>query len=310
MDVPCLLDGRLKLRHLLLVDALNRQGSVVGAAAELHITQPVATRCLHELEQILGAELYERGPRGVTPTIFGDAFTAHARAVITQLAQAGRHVAELADAERGSVIVGTHIGGTMGWLADTIALLKTNHPRVTITVREGPPAQLQVELEAGHIDVMVARVLPPTEQTTTRDIMRGTPCQLVARADHPMADARDLGLRDLIDYPWVLPGRGVAVRRELEDLFARDGIPWPQNLVETSSFLVIYQLLHQTDMIALLPRTVIPATDTYLAPLPVTLDLPEYRLGITLPADRPVNPATQAFIDLVDKVTAQFVSDA
>ncbi|MER2222063.1 MAG: LysR family transcriptional regulator, partial [Rhodococcus sp. (in: high G+C Gram-positive bacteria)] len=32
MDMPKLLDGRLKLRHLLLVDALSRQGSVVGAA--------------------------------------------------------------------------------------------------------------------------------------------------------------------------------------------------------------------------------------------------------------------------------------
>ena len=30
MDMPKLLDGRLKLRHLLLVDALSRQGSVVG----------------------------------------------------------------------------------------------------------------------------------------------------------------------------------------------------------------------------------------------------------------------------------------
>lgn len=55
MDMPKLLDGRLKLRHLLLVDALSRQGSVVGAAAALHITQPVATRSLHDIESILAS---------------------------------------------------------------------------------------------------------------------------------------------------------------------------------------------------------------------------------------------------------------
>ena len=33
-----LLDGRLKMRHLVLVDALTRQGSVIGAAAALHMT--------------------------------------------------------------------------------------------------------------------------------------------------------------------------------------------------------------------------------------------------------------------------------
>ncbi|WP_246868657.1 LysR family transcriptional regulator [Saccharopolyspora sp. ASAGF58] len=58
----------------MLLDALARQSSVVGAAAELHITQPVVTRSLHELEDILGVQLFERGPRGITPTVFGEAF--------------------------------------------------------------------------------------------------------------------------------------------------------------------------------------------------------------------------------------------
>ncbi|MEU3624606.1 hypothetical protein BS329_36965 [Amycolatopsis coloradensis] len=44
--MPRLLDGRLKFRHLVLLDALARQGTVVGAVAELHVTQPVATRSL------------------------------------------------------------------------------------------------------------------------------------------------------------------------------------------------------------------------------------------------------------------------
>ncbi|MFI0468301.1 LysR family transcriptional regulator [Saccharopolyspora sp. 5N102] len=106
MEPPRLFDGLLKIRHLVLVDALTRQGSVVGAAAALHVTQPVATRCLHEIEEILGVTLYERGPRGVTPTVFGHAFTEHARAVLAQVAEAGRHIDELADASRGTVVVG------------------------------------------------------------------------------------------------------------------------------------------------------------------------------------------------------------
>ncbi|NHI11864.1 LysR family transcriptional regulator [Streptomyces sp. KO7888] len=89
MEMPRLLDGRLKFRHLVLIDALSRQGSVVGAAGELHVTQPAATRSLHELEDILGVPLFERGPRGVTPTVFGEAFTRHAQALLLEL-EAGR----------------------------------------------------------------------------------------------------------------------------------------------------------------------------------------------------------------------------
>ncbi|MFF4473628.1 LysR family transcriptional regulator [Streptomyces sp. NPDC001599] len=108
MEIPRLLDGRLRFRHLVLIDALSRHGSVVGAAAELHVTQPAATRSPHELEDILGVPLFERGPRGVTPTVFGEAFTRHARAVLAQLTQAGRRAVKPADADRGTVVGGTH----------------------------------------------------------------------------------------------------------------------------------------------------------------------------------------------------------
>lgn len=110
MDMPKLLDGRLKIRHLLLVDALNRRGTVIGAAAELHISQPVATRSLHDIERILGVALFERDPRGVTPTVFGTAFATHSRGIIAQLTETGRHLVELANADRGTVVVGQSSG--------------------------------------------------------------------------------------------------------------------------------------------------------------------------------------------------------
>src|SRR5882724_13388004 len=95
MDADRLLDGRLKLRHLVLVATIAEQGSVVRAAERLRVTQPVVTRGLRELEAILGVELFDRGPRGVTPTIYGSAFLTHAQAVLTQVRQAGQHITEL-----------------------------------------------------------------------------------------------------------------------------------------------------------------------------------------------------------------------
>ena len=111
-EMPRLLDGRLKLRHLTLADALSRHGSLIAVAAELRISQPALTRTLRELETIVGVRLYVRGPRGMTPTIFGSAFTDYARAVVASLTQAGRHIAELADARRGTVSVGVFRTGT------------------------------------------------------------------------------------------------------------------------------------------------------------------------------------------------------
>ncbi|TJZ76498.1 LysR family transcriptional regulator [Rhodococcus oryzae] len=304
MDTPRLLDGRLKLRHLILVDALTRQGSVVGAAAALHVTQPVATRSLHDLESILGVELYERGPRGITPTIFGEAFTSHARAVIAQLTQAGRHVVELADADRGTVVVGTHLAGSNVLLPGAIARLKVERPLLTVIVREGTPETLLVELEAGRVDLIVGRLTSPTDQSAIRDTLYEESVELVTRARHPLAELDSLTLADLADYPWILPGVETSLRRELEEFFARNGMPLPENRVEATSFLTVRQLLIETDMIAVLP-SLIPRDDARLTTLPVTLDPIGHRVGITLSPGRTLSPSAEALVGNLRRIAAE-----
>ncbi|MCY4669401.1 MAG: LysR substrate-binding domain-containing protein [Rhodococcus sp.] len=306
MDMPKLLDGRLKLRHLLLVDALSRQGSVVGAAAALHITQPVATRSLHDIESILGVSLFDRGPRGITPTIFGEAFTTHARAVIAQLTEAGRHVVELADANRGTVIVGTHLAGSNVLLPGAIARLKVHHPLLTVVVREGTPEQLLTDLEAGRIDLIVGRLTSPTDDTATRRNLYAESVELVTRVDHPLAHREAVQLEELRGFPWILPGVETVLRRELEEFFARNGLPLPENRVEATSFLTVRQLLVETDMIAVLP-SLIPRDDARLTTLSITLDPIGHSVGITSSATRTSSPSAQALIATLESFATELM---
>ncbi|MBM9837547.1 LysR family transcriptional regulator [Rhodococcus hoagii] len=304
MDMPKLLDGRLKLRHLLLVDALTSQGSVVAAAAALHVTQPVATRSLHDIESILGVSLYDRGPRGITPTIFGEAFTAHARAVIAQLTQAGRHVVELADADRGTVVVGTHLAGSNVLLPGAIARLKRERPLLTVVVREGTPEVLLTELQSGRIDLIVGRLTSPTDEMAVRRTLYAESVELVTRRGHPLAGRSGIELGDLTQYPWILPGVETALRRELEEFFARNSLALPENRVEATSFLTVRQLLIETDMVAVLP-SLIPRDDVRLTTLPITLDPIGHSVGITLSAGRTLSPSASALMDFLAEFAAE-----
>lgn len=308
MDMPKLLDGRLKLRHLLLVDALTSQGSVVAAAATLHVTQPVATRSLHDIESILGVSLYDRGPRGITPTIFGEAFTAHARAVIAQLTQAGRHVVELADADRGTVVVGTHLAGSNVLLPGAIARLKSERPLLTVVVREGTPEMLLTELQSGRIDLIVGRLTSPTDEMAVRRTLYAESVELVTRRGHPLADRPGVQLSDLTTFPWILPGVETALRRELEEFFARNSLSLPENRVEATSFLTVRQLLLETDMVAVLP-SLIPRDDVRLTTLPITLDPIGHSVGITLSAGRTLSPSASALVDFLAEFAAEIAPD-
>ncbi|MEU2083531.1 LysR substrate-binding domain-containing protein [Streptomyces albus] len=303
MDIPRLLDGRLKFRHLLLVDALSRQGTVVGAAAELHITQPAATRSLHELEDILGVSLFERGPRGITATVFGEAFTQHARAVLAQLTQAGRHVVELAEADRGTVVAGTHLAGSNVLLPRAIAALKKDHPLLTVVVREASPEALLLDLEAGRVDLIVGRLTGPSGEGVVRRTLYDESVQLVVRASHDLVGRHDIGLPELTGYPWILPGPQTALRREVEELLARNGLGLPENRVETTSFLTVRQLLLETDMVAVLPGLIV-RDDSRLARLPVSLEPIGHSVGLTLSDPRTLSPSARALIRSLEETAA------
>lgn len=308
MAVPRLLDGRLKLRHLILVDALTEQGSVIGAAAALHVTQPVVTRALRDLEEILGVELYDRGPRGITPTEFGVAFTEHARAVLAQLTQAARHVAEIADADRGQVIVGTHLAGSNLLLPRAIAALKQRHPLLSVLVREGTPEALAVELTAGRVDLVVGRLTRPESEEVRYRPLYEESVRLVVGAHHRLARAARVDLAAVMDLPWILPGVETDLRAELEKMFTRHGFRLPANRVEATSYLTVRQLLIDTDMVAALP-SLIGTDDPRLAVLPVTLRAIGHQVGMTVARGRRLGPAAQRMVEVLREMAERLVAE-
>jgi DNA-binding transcriptional LysR family regulator len=292
------------IRHTLATwsnPACSTAGS--SCAAHLRVTQPVLTRALRDLEDILGVTLYDRGPRGVTPTIYGAAFTDHARSVLAQLTQAGRHVAELADAGLGTVTVGSHLAGSNLLLPRAIARLKAERPHVTVVIREATPEALVADLEAGRVDFIVGRITGVPGRTAVQRRLYDEPVRLVARRGHPAARLKRATVADLIDYPWVLPGAETALRGELEQVFLRHDLPLPANRIECTSILTLRSLLVETDMIAALP-VLIAGDDPALVILPVSLEPMSHTVGVTSPADRAASPSAVALLAHLDDVAA------
>jgi len=300
MRPEALLDGRLKLRHLVLVTAIAEHGSLVHTAEHLHVTQPVLTRGLRELEGILGVTLFDRGPRGVTPTVFGEAFCDHARTVLAELRNAERHVTELADARTGTVTVGTHLTGTNLLLPKALATLKAERPAVTAIVREATPDLLLAELLSGQIDLTLGRIPPGHDgPRVQRRVLYRERITLVTRAGHPAQELAEPNLGDLLGYPWILPVAQTALRGEVERVFWRQGLDVPTDRIECTSFLTIRTLLLETDSVATLPYLV-ARSDEGIAPLNTPLEPVGHTVGVTLPAGRAPTPAVRALLDHLD----------
>ncbi|UIP57558.1 LysR substrate-binding domain-containing protein [Agromyces marinus] len=300
-----LLDGRLKVRHLVLLTAIADEGTLVRAAESLHITQPVVTRALREVEDLLGVQLFERMPRGVTPTEYGRAFIERARSVLAELRAADEEVRLLQTGRLGTVTVGTHLAGSNLLLPRAIAALKAEHPRLTVVVREATPDTLQQLLLAGDLDLTVGRLSPTVPVRLEQERLHQEPIRLVARAGHPVHGGnRASSLAELIAFPWIFPVAQTALRDELEAVFFHEGLPLPADRVECTSMLTLRNLLVSTDVIAALPMF-IAVDDRELRILPTPLSSIRRSVGVTRPKDRMPSPAASALLVHLREVGAQ-----
>ena len=62
------MDIKMEIRVLRYFLAVAREGTISGAAAALHVTQPTLSRQLMELEEELGTTLFTRGKRHISLT--------------------------------------------------------------------------------------------------------------------------------------------------------------------------------------------------------------------------------------------------
>ncbi len=304
---------RLKTRQLLLVAALAEEGNIHRAAAALNMTQPAASKLLRELEEMLGAVLFERMPRGMRPTLYGDALIRHARAVLGSLDQAQEELTALKAGRLGHVGVGAITSPGVRVLPAAVAALKRTHANLRVSVEIDASNVLLEHLAQDKLDIVLGRLSAEHDKLQLSYApLAGEPVCAVVRPGHPMlADAKTaagtIALADVARATWVVPPVGSVLRHRFELMFQRASLAPPSNVVETPALLFITRVLEQSDMIAVLTEDVARyyAAHGMVAILPVPMDCQMDDFGIITRADRLLTPAASAMIAALREVSAQ-----
>ncbi len=264
--------AHLRMRHFLLIAAIADQGTMHRAAASLAMTQSSASKMLGDLEALLEASLFERGPRGMVPTPLGDFALDLARSEIARIDRFAEEFAARRDGGYGTLSVGAIMGAAPDLVAHAVADMKRARPQLIVRLLGETSDHILDMLETGKIDLAVGRFSTPRHPRLFEfEPLAEEPMVAVARAGHPLATAFDGTLETLGTWPWVLQPQTTPARKFLDEAFARTDGGFPSNVVECVSIFATLNLVQVSDAVAVLP---VPVVDAHLrAGLLVTLPL-------------------------------------
>lgn len=300
--------SHLKMRHLVLLVELGRHGSILHAAQAAHLTQPAASKLLAELEHALGVSLFERLPRGVQPTRYGEVMVRRAGTALAEMDAAHQEVMELQSGLSGRVAVGTVMTPSTGLLPEAIRLLRQTHARVQVSISVDTSKPLIQRLRAGELDLVIGRILDgESAQELNFEPITDEPHSLIVRAGHPLIGRKDLGLEELARQAWIIPPYGSILRDRLTALFLSHGLDQPIETIETTELPVVTSLLCGSDMVVALPEELVqPDLATgLLAVLPFELGLRMDVYGIVTRKEHQLSPSADATLAALRQVAWQ-----
>src|SRR5580704_15325048 len=169
------------------VDAVAQHGSIRKAAAALHIVSSALNRRILDLEEEMGAPLFERLPRGVRPTAAGELYLAYVRRSIRELEQVGAQIEGLQRLLRGRVRLAVAESVTGHMVPTAIARFQAQHPNVTFHVRIDGPKGIAEALASDEADLILTHDPLERPQISVIASVHQPFCALVA-PDHPLAE--------------------------------------------------------------------------------------------------------------------------
>jgi DNA-binding transcriptional LysR family regulator len=158
-------------------------GSFSKASADLGLTQPTATKHVAALEARLGARLFHRSTRGVTPTELGAAYYDKAKAIVR----------EWEDADNLAALMQSRVQGTLRINSSVAFGRRVLTPLVLRFMQQHPGLQIDLSFEDRYVNLV--------EQGIDLAIRMGR-----------LADS-SLGARYLGVNPWVLVASAAYLKR-------------------------------------------------------------------------------------------------
>jgi DNA-binding transcriptional LysR family regulator len=276
--------------------AVAETGSFSRAAERIYLTQPAISKRIAALEQRFDAQLFDRIGRRVQLTEAGRALLERSRAILNDLEDAKRSLANLSGQIRGALSLATshHIG--LHRIPQVLKRFHARYPEVHLDLRFMDSEQACHAVVRGELELAVVTLPPaPIAQLHCERIWHD-PLDVVVAPGHALAAHRSASVRALLEHPAILPGPGTYTReiilKALGTARAKVRVDMTTNYLEVLKMLVSIGLGWTA-----LPRTMI---DDDLKVVQIkNMKTIRRELGVVTHAKRTLSNAGEAIVGMI-----------
>jgi DNA-binding transcriptional LysR family regulator len=289
----------ISILSLEAAEALARSGSLAGAARELHRTPAAVHKQLKQLENALGAPLYEKVGRGIRLSGAMKTFLPHAIGALTQVAAARRAVEEWRGLHTGIVRIGTGPTLSTHWLPQIVAAFRRMHAGVQVTIDTGTTDELLEQLRRGQLDL--AMILEDSRARRDDRIVLGQWNAAAVLATGCRNLRRATSLKELQKEAFLAFRTGTRMAAHVDRYFAQHHHE-PNTAMRCDNADAIRAMLGTGFGYAILPQWTFSAQDgVKLWAIPAREKVPPMRVEIVCASGFPLAPGTKAFAEVAKK---------
>ncbi|TYC64755.1 LysR family transcriptional regulator [Stappia sp. BW2] len=298
--------NHIALRYFVTV---AETGSFRRASEALNIAASAVNRQIVQLEETLGAELFERrgGRNSLRLTAAGETLLVHARAAMNEMKRASEKIGDLKGLRRGSVSLGVPETFARDFVPTLLAQFHRQLPGITFDVTVQPSPDLIRLLMQDEVEVAMT-YNPPNIPDLVHVARLARSTYAMVRDDHPLASKKNVRIVECAQYPMIMPAMNSALRVQYDRVFGRADVK-PVIVFSTNSYEMMRSMASSGIGLALVTKYIMPlnaADETGVVYIPVTDRLVEQQhLGISVRRSRHLSLAVTTLISHLQDVLAQ-----
>lgn len=230
----------MNLKHLETFHHFCRFMTVSRTADHLNVTQPAVSQQLRNFESECGVKLFYRDHEGYHLTPTGEAIFLVTKRIFSRVSQIEQLLAEAAEVASERLRIGATKTYAVTVMPELIARFQERFPAIQVRVSEGNSTDLIRRVINREEDLVVVARADYGPALQSVPFAR---CEfiLVARPDHPLAQAEIVSIDALKNAAVILREQGSGSRKAVLEKLARFGVR-PSLMIESESlsFILAY----------------------------------------------------------------------